>query len=82
MFHLKGKTKLIGAGVRDSCGKSASRGDPAGESRGGSPTTRGKRVPGVEINVQIVQAIKIDKLDFHRVCLQSESIFVEDPFSL
>ncbi|MCM3677581.1 hypothetical protein M3699_28520, partial [Peribacillus simplex] len=42
-------------------------------SRGGSPTARGKRVPGVEINVQIVQAIKIDKLDFHRVCLQSES---------
>ena len=72
MFHLKGKTKLVGAGVRDSCGKSASRGDPAGESRGGSPTARGKRVPGVEINVQIVQAIKIDKLDFHRVCLQSE----------
>ncbi|MFI9225993.1 hypothetical protein ACIGQ5_26380, partial [Peribacillus frigoritolerans] len=31
------------------------------------------RVPGVEINVQIVQAIKIDKLDFHRVCLQSET---------
>ena len=60
--------------VRDSCGKSASRGDPAGESRGGSPTARGKRVPGVEINVQIVQAIKIDKLDFHRVCLQSETI--------
>ncbi|MDP1421914.1 hypothetical protein Q8G35_27040, partial [Peribacillus simplex] len=45
---------------------------PAGESRGGSPTARGKRVPGVEINVQIVQAIKIDKLDFHRVCLKSE----------
>ncbi|MDQ7861718.1 hypothetical protein RCO48_14225 [Peribacillus frigoritolerans] len=59
--------------VRDSCGKSASRGDPTGESRGGSPTARGKRVPEVEINVQIVQAIKIDKLDFHRVCLQSES---------
>ncbi|MDG4847229.1 hypothetical protein, partial [Peribacillus frigoritolerans] len=54
-------------------GKSASRGDPAGESRGGSPTARGKRVPGVEINVQIVQAIKIDKLDFHRVCLQYET---------
>ncbi|WP_125163504.1 hypothetical protein [Peribacillus simplex] len=50
-----------------------SRGDPAGESRGGSPTARGKRVPEVEINVQIVQAIKIDKLDFHRVCLQSVS---------
>ncbi|MBT2668338.1 hypothetical protein J7J00_23135, partial [Bacillus sp. ISL-4] len=58
--------------ARACCGKSASRGDPAGESRGGSPTARGKRVPGVEINVQIVQAIKIDKLDFHRVCLQSE----------
>ncbi len=70
MFY-QGKTKLIGAGVRDPCGKSASRGDPAGESRG--PTARGKRVPYVPINVQIVQAIKIDKLDFHRVCLQSEA---------
>ncbi|KRF59618.1 hypothetical protein ASG97_19635, partial [Bacillus sp. Soil745] len=53
--------------------KSASRGDPAGESRGGSPTARGKRVPGAEINVQLLQAIKIDKVDFHRVCLQSDS---------
>ncbi|MFD9626978.1 hypothetical protein, partial [Peribacillus muralis] len=36
---------------------------------------RGKRVPGVEINVQNVQAIKkVDKLDFHRVCLKSERI--------
>ncbi|MFJ7928939.1 hypothetical protein [Peribacillus sp. NPDC096448] len=34
--------------VRDSCGKSASRGDPAGAKRRG-PTARGKRVPGVEI---------------------------------
>ncbi|MEP9409786.1 hypothetical protein ABKP09_26310 [Peribacillus frigoritolerans] len=33
-----------------------SRGDPTGASRGGSPTARGKRVPGVEINVRIVQA--------------------------
>jgi hypothetical protein len=74
VFYLKGKTKLIGAGVRDSCGKSASRGDPAGESRGGSSTARGKRVPYVLINVQIVQAIKIDKLDFHRVCLLSDSV--------
>ncbi|MFJ5749879.1 hypothetical protein ACIP97_15055 [Peribacillus frigoritolerans] len=63
---------MIGAGVRDSCGKSASRGDPAGESRGGSPTAHGKRVPYVPINVQIVQAIKIDKLDFYQVCLHSE----------
>ncbi|MED3836663.1 hypothetical protein, partial [Peribacillus frigoritolerans] len=30
-------------------------------------------VPGVEIKIQIVQAIKIDKLDLHRVCLQSEA---------
>ncbi|WP_192824851.1 hypothetical protein [Peribacillus frigoritolerans] len=33
--------------VRDSCGKSVAKGDPAGERRG--RTTRGKRVPGVEI---------------------------------
>ncbi|WP_125162508.1 hypothetical protein [Peribacillus simplex] len=59
-----------------------SRGDPAGESRGGSPTARGKRVPEVEINVQIVQAIKIDKLDFHRVCLQSETGFNACLFSI
>ncbi|MDP1417814.1 hypothetical protein Q8G35_05270, partial [Peribacillus simplex] len=52
------------------------------ESRGGSPTARGKRVPGVEINVQIVQAIKIDKLDFHRVCLQSEESLQGSPFIL
>ncbi|MFJ5748033.1 hypothetical protein ACQKOM_00715 [Peribacillus frigoritolerans] len=39
--------------VRDSCGKSASRGDPAGaRRRGGSRTARGKRVPGVEIDVR------------------------------
>ncbi|MFJ5747783.1 hypothetical protein ACIP97_04170 [Peribacillus frigoritolerans] len=44
--------------VRDSCGKSVSRGDPAGASRGGSPTARGKRVPGVEINAQISQPLK------------------------
>ncbi|MGG3478493.1 hypothetical protein ABES21_13360 [Peribacillus frigoritolerans] len=46
-----------------------SRGDPAGASRGGSPTARGKRVPEAEINIQIVQAIKktADKHDFHRV---------------
>ncbi|MDQ7860196.1 hypothetical protein RCO48_01430 [Peribacillus frigoritolerans] len=69
---------MIGADVRDSCGKNASRGDPAGESRGGSPTARGKRVPYVPINVQIVQAIKIDKLDFHRVCLQSERPILYD----
>ncbi|MCP1097026.1 hypothetical protein M0L17_25210, partial [Bacillaceae bacterium OS4b] len=48
--------------------------------RGGSPTARGKRVPGVEINVQIVQAIKIDKLDFHRVCLQSEVVHFGQSF--
>jgi hypothetical protein len=82
VFYLKGKTKLIGTEGRDSCGKSASRGDPAGEGRGGSPTARGKRVPCVPINVQIVQAIKIDKLDFHRVCLQSEPLSIKRGFNL
>ncbi|MBR8645629.1 hypothetical protein KEH51_21300 [[Brevibacterium] frigoritolerans] len=52
---------MIGAGVRDSCGKSVSRGDPAGTSRGGSLTARGKRVPGVEINVPILQTQFVDK---------------------
>ncbi|MFJ7470947.1 hypothetical protein ACIQWI_20620 [Peribacillus frigoritolerans] len=51
-------TELIGASVRDSCGESVSRGDPAGASRGGSATARGKRVPGAEINLQTVQAIR------------------------
>ncbi|MEB2627567.1 hypothetical protein SOP94_03780 [Peribacillus frigoritolerans] len=41
------KTNLIGRKVRDCCGKSVSRGDPAGASRG--QTARGKRVPGTEI---------------------------------
>ncbi|MDQ7860819.1 hypothetical protein RCO48_06395 [Peribacillus frigoritolerans] len=57
--------------VQTPAGKAVS-GETPQESRGGSPTARGKRVPEVEINVPIVQAIKIDKLDFHRVCLQSE----------
>ncbi|MFJ5750390.1 hypothetical protein ACIP97_17720 [Peribacillus frigoritolerans] len=47
---------MIGAGVRDSCGKSASTGDPTGASRG--LTVRGKRVPKAEINVQIVKTIR------------------------
>ncbi|WP_207118072.1 hypothetical protein, partial [Peribacillus simplex] len=52
---------------------------PAGKARlGETPQAKAeeapRRVPGVEINVQIVQAIKIDKLDFHRVCLQSEAV--------
>ncbi|MGV2446917.1 UNVERIFIED_CONTAM: hypothetical protein FO527_22875, partial [Bacillus sp. ATCC 13368] len=43
--------------------------------RGGSRTARGKRVPEVEINVQICTSQKnVDKLDFHRVCLQSKRI--------
>ncbi|WP_343929237.1 hypothetical protein [Peribacillus frigoritolerans] len=36
--------------VRESCGKNVSRGDPAGVPRR-LPPARGKRVPGVEINV-------------------------------
>jgi hypothetical protein len=67
--YLKGKTKLIGTGVRDFCGESASRGDPAGESRGGSPTARGKRVPEVEINKQVYKRFlkkkRLQKISFH-----------------
>ncbi|MFJ5750585.1 hypothetical protein ACIP97_18705 [Peribacillus frigoritolerans] len=55
--------------VRDSCGKSVSKGDPAGASRG--PTARGKRVPGVEINVSIVLTLKktVGKINYYRVVL-------------
>ncbi|MCY9139015.1 hypothetical protein MOF30_11090, partial [Peribacillus frigoritolerans] len=77
-----GKTKLIGTEGTRLLREKRVWGDPAGESRGGSPTARGKRVPGVEINVQIVQAIKIDKLDFHRVCLQSEGLTQCEAFFL
>ncbi|MED3789704.1 hypothetical protein P4576_21240 [Peribacillus frigoritolerans] len=38
--------------VRDSCGKSVSRGDPAGEGRG--QTARGKQVPEVESSPPII----------------------------
>ncbi|MET3321392.1 UNVERIFIED_ORG: hypothetical protein ABIC97_004495 [Peribacillus simplex] len=33
-------------------------------------------MPGVEINVRIFKTLKktVDKLDFHRVCLQSEGL--------
>ncbi|KOR77649.1 hypothetical protein AM232_03555 [Bacillus sp. FJAT-21352] len=67
---------MIEADVRDSCGKSASRGDPAGESRGGRrlPDRPRKASAWSGDKRQIVQAKKIDKLDFHRVCLQSERI--------
>ncbi|MFB7640737.1 hypothetical protein, partial [Peribacillus butanolivorans] len=53
-------------------GKACPRETPqAQRRRGGSLTARGKRVPGVE---KILQPLKktVDKLDFHRVCLQSE----------
>ncbi|MBR8643756.1 hypothetical protein KEH51_00125 [[Brevibacterium] frigoritolerans] len=55
--------------VRDSCGKSESRETPQAQvRRGGSRTARGKRVPEVEINVQICASKKtVVKLDFHRV---------------
>ncbi len=61
--------------MRDSCGNSESKGETpqAQVRRGGSRTARGKRVPEVEINVKICKTKKtVDKLDFHRVCLQSE----------
>ncbi|MGW6381876.1 hypothetical protein, partial [Peribacillus butanolivorans] len=41
-------------------------------------------VPYVPINVRIFKTLKktVDKLDFHRVCLQSEPIFFKMGFSL
>ncbi|MBR8645976.1 hypothetical protein KEH51_24790 [[Brevibacterium] frigoritolerans] len=46
-------------------------------------TARGKRVHGVEMNVQIAQTPKKleDKLYFHRVCLQSERTLSKVLFS-
>ncbi|PKF87750.1 hypothetical protein CW306_15690 [Bacillus sp. BA3] len=41
-YFLKKKFQLIGAGVRDSCGKKLVEGDPVGERREGSRTARGK----------------------------------------
>uniref|UniRef100_UPI001CEF5A98 hypothetical protein n=1 Tax=Peribacillus frigoritolerans TaxID=450367 RepID=UPI001CEF5A98 len=55
--------------------ENASSVDPAVSSR--ERTARGKQVPGMEINIQIVQAIKnYRKLDFHQVCLQPEYILI------
>ncbi|CAH0176110.1 hypothetical protein SRABI96_01313 [Peribacillus sp. Bi96] len=53
-IHFSFMTKWIGAGVRDSCRNARPRGDPAGR-RGGFRTARGKRVPGGEINGQILK---------------------------
>jgi len=50
VFLFKKHSSWLERKVRDSCGKSVSMGDPAGQRRGGSRTARGKRVPGVEIN--------------------------------
>ncbi|MEC0272196.1 hypothetical protein [Peribacillus frigoritolerans] len=44
--------------VRDSCGKSVSKGDPAGAGSRGM-TACGKRVPGVEIDVHCTSPIKL-----------------------
>ncbi|MFY0782340.1 hypothetical protein AB1K18_18970 [Peribacillus simplex] len=71
-FYLNFKTKLIGTEGARLLRENASKGDPAGASRGGSRTARGKRVPGVEINVRVLQTKKTaGKLAFLRVCLQS-----------
>ncbi|MDQ7863778.1 hypothetical protein RCO48_30125 [Peribacillus frigoritolerans] len=71
---------MIGAGVRDSCGNSESKGDPTGAC---APrrTARGKRVPTFQSTSKFVQAKKnVDKLDFHRVCLHSEQSANADCF--
>ncbi|MES1042775.1 hypothetical protein FOA20_25855, partial [Peribacillus simplex] len=51
------KTKLNGLErkVRDSCGNTRQRETPQAQvRRGGSRTARGKRVPGVEINIKLI----------------------------
>ncbi|MFJ7930223.1 hypothetical protein [Peribacillus sp. NPDC096448] len=51
-FYLNVISKLIGEeGAARLLREKRVQGDPAGESRGGSPTARGKRVPGAVINV-------------------------------
>ncbi|MDQ7862247.1 hypothetical protein RCO48_18280 [Peribacillus frigoritolerans] len=45
--------------VRDSCGTSVAKGDPAGaKRRGGCGTARGKRVPGEEINDLVLMIVR------------------------
>ncbi|RRN73809.1 hypothetical protein EI200_03720 [Peribacillus simplex] len=51
-FYLNFKSKLMKRKVRDSCGKARPGETPQAQRRRGR-TARGKRVPGVEINVQI-----------------------------
>ncbi|MGG0848202.1 hypothetical protein [Peribacillus simplex] len=71
-FYLNFKTKVIGTEGARLLRENASKGDSAGASRG--RTARGKRVPGVEINVRVLQTKKTaGKLAFLRVCLQSET---------
>ncbi|TWD93770.1 hypothetical protein FB545_4991 [Peribacillus frigoritolerans] len=59
--------------MRDSYGNSESMGDPTGASapRADRPRKASAYVP---INVKICTSKKtVDKLDYHRVCLQSEA---------
>jgi hypothetical protein len=49
---LSFKTKLIGMGVRDSCGESVARETPQAR-RGGPRNAREKRVPEVEIKIEL-----------------------------
>ena len=58
------KTKLIGTEGTRLLRETRVYVRPRRRSRGGSRTARGKRVPGVEINVLIVQPKNIDILDF------------------
>ncbi len=52
MFYLKGKTKLIGAGVRDSSGKSVSRETPQAKAEK-APGPPAESEPYVPINVKL-----------------------------
>ncbi len=55
-LYLKGKTKLVGTEGTRLQRENVSRGDPTGakSAEEASRTARGKRVPGVEIDVSIL----------------------------
>ena len=61
----KKEVQLIGTEGTRLLRESVAKGDPTGaKCRGGSRTARGKRVPGVEVNVRVLQQKKIRNMEF------------------
>ena len=61
--------------MRDSCGNSESKGDPTGVS--GPRADRPRKASDLRSNQRpnSYKQKNVDELDFHRVCLHSESLF-------